>query len=234
MIKTKIIKEDLDSIIDNNYFFLSSNIKSINYRDDNNLIKVFRTYKTLDSEEILVQEALFEALQYSFVYYDEIFYDNNLVLASKEEHFDGNILDERSIRNMPFKEYVVAMRTLINSIKKITDKQIIMDDIFYKNVLLTNNMIKIINIDSFKFKQSSVSQEELLLYNLKKIIPVFHKLYKKNRLIKHIILDNREIDLLSYDYANYDIFLQKLYDKIYEMCGCEVKNIEEAVKKLRK
>ncbi len=234
MIKTKITTEELDGIINNNYSFLSSNIRSMNYRDDKNLIKVFHTYKTLDSEEILVQDALSNILQYSFSYYDEVFYDDNLVLASKEERFDGKILWERSIRNMPFKEYGVAMKTLINSINKITDNQIMIDEIFCKNIVLTDNMIKVINTDSFKFKQYSMSQEELLIYNLERIIPLFHKLYKRNRLIKHIILENRKIDLLSYDYANYDVFLQKIYDKIYEMCGCEVKNMEEAVKKLRK
>lgn len=234
MIKTKIKKEELDDVINDKYSFLSSDIRSANYRDDRNLIKVFHTYKTLDSEQILVQEAFSDILQYSFVYYDEIFYDDNLVLASKEECFDGKILWERSIKNMPFKEYGIAIKALINSINKITDKQIMADEIFYRNIVLTQNMIKIINTDGFKFKQSSMTQEELLKYNLKRIIPIFHKLYKRNRLIKHIILENREIDLLSYDYANYDVFLQKLYDKIYEMCGCEVKNMEEAVKKLRK
>jgi len=169
--------------------------------------------------------------QESFGFNIDLFRNNNFILGGIANYISGNPLDS-NIVNLPYINLLYATTFLKKDIKIISDDHILSDDIKNFNMKYTDDFIAV--VDTGRFIYSNKDVNEIYRYNLEMIFSVIRFELLKNRCLKELIDNEKNLYKNFKNNENFPEFFKDLEKYTSEKVGESIESFDEYVKLLKK
>lgn len=197
--------------------------------DGKHVAKAFHQPRDLREENsLLIGKNL---KQSSFYFNVDLYRNNNFILGSIANYSNGNSLDSNII-NLPYINLLYATTLLKRDIKIISDAHILSDDVKNFNMKYTDDFIAV--VDTGRFIYSNKDVNEIYRYNLEMIFSVIRFELLKNRCLKELIDNEKNLYKNFKNNENFPEFFKDLEKYTSEKVGESIESFDEYVKLLKK